>query len=81
MCAKVQLISKPLFGILNSSKKQTKKFDLTTTYVTSGRLVFVPFLEEFEDTKRHFCFDYEENFQLWAKVGLNTKCSTHRISS
>ena len=27
---KGQLISKGLFGILNSSKKQTKKFDITT---------------------------------------------------
>ena len=27
---KGQLISKCLFGILNASKKQTKKFDLTT---------------------------------------------------
>ena len=28
--AKGQLISKGIFGILNSSKKQTKQFDLTT---------------------------------------------------
>ena len=52
--AKGQLISKGLFGILDSSKKRTKKFDLATMYDTSGRLVFVRFLEEFEDTKRHF---------------------------
>jgi hypothetical protein len=28
--SKGQLITKCLFGVLNSSKKQTKKFDLTT---------------------------------------------------
>ena len=33
--SKGQLISKGLFGILNSSKKRTKKFNLTTTD-TSG---------------------------------------------
>ena len=43
---KGQLISKGLFGILNYSKKQTKKFNLTTTYDTSGRFVFVRFLEK-----------------------------------
>ena len=51
---KGQLISKGLFGILNYSKKQTKKFNLTTTYDTSGRLVFVHFFEEFEDAKKIF---------------------------
>ena len=30
ICTKGQLISKGLFGILNSSKKQTKTFDFTT---------------------------------------------------
>ena len=30
LIVKGQLISKGLFGILNSSKKRTKKFDLTT---------------------------------------------------
>ena len=58
--AKGQIISKRLFGILNSSKKWTKKIDLTTMYDTSGRLVFVCFLEEFEDKKRHF----EKNWTL-----------------
>ena len=48
--AKGQLISKGLFGILDSSKKQMKKFKLTT----HGQLVFVRFLEEFEDTKKTF---------------------------
>ena len=51
--SKGQLISKGLFGILNSSKKRTKKFDLIM-YYTSGRLVFIRFLEEFEDTKKTF---------------------------
>ena len=47
---KGQLISKGLFGILNSSKEQTKKIDLTTMIT----LVFVRFLEEFEDTRNTF---------------------------
>ena len=51
--SKGQLISKGLFAILNSSKKRTNKFDLNY-YDTSGRLVFVRFLEEFEDTKKTF---------------------------
>ena len=55
-CCKIkgQLISKGLFGILNSPKKRTKQFDLTTTYDTLGRLVFVRFLGEFEDIKKTF---------------------------
>ena len=53
MC-KGQLISKGLFGILNSSKKRTKKFDLTTYYDTSVRLVFVRFFGEFKTPKSPF---------------------------
>ena len=45
---KGQLISKGLFGILNSSKKRTKKFDLTIPQV------YVGFLKEFEGTKKTF---------------------------
>ena len=41
---KGHLISKGLFGILNSPKKQTKKFDF----------VFIRFLGEMEDTKKTF---------------------------
>jgi len=40
---KGQLISKGLFGILNSPKKRTKKFDFTTMIHTSDRLSFVRF--------------------------------------
>ena len=40
--AKGQLIPKGLVGILNSSKKRTKKFDIQF-YDTSGRFVFVRF--------------------------------------
>ena len=47
---KVQLISKGLFGILDSSKKTNEKIRLSY-YDTSGRLVFIRFWEEFEDTK------------------------------
>ena len=39
--AKGQLISKRLYGILNSSKKRTKKFDITTMIHISGRISFV----------------------------------------
>ena len=51
--AKGQLISRRLFGILNSSKKTNEKIRLHN-YDTSGRLVSVRFLEEFEDTKKTF---------------------------
>ena len=51
--SKGQIISKVLFGIINSPKKTNKKNRLNY-YDTSGRLVFVPFLEEFEDTKKTF---------------------------
>ena len=49
---KGQLISKGLFGILNSSKTNAK--NQLNYYDTSGRLFFVRFLEEFEDTKKTF---------------------------
>ena len=50
---KGQLISKGLVGILNSSKKRTKKFDLQY-YDTSGQLVFILFLEELKTPKSPF---------------------------
>ena len=50
---KGQLISKGLFGILNSTKKRTKKFDFTTMIPQVDLFSFV-FLEEFEDTKKTF---------------------------
>ena len=49
--AKGQLISKGLFGILNSSKNEKIWLNY---YDTLGRLVFVRFLEEFEDNKTTF---------------------------
>ena len=39
--AKGQLISKCLFGIFNSPKEGMKKFNFTTNYGTSSRIVFV----------------------------------------
>ena len=48
-CAKGQMISKCFLVSADSSKKQTKEFDLLP-----WRLVFVHFLEESEDTKKHF---------------------------
>ena len=51
---KGQLISKGLFWHPQFSRKTNKRFDFTTTYDTSGWLVFVSFLGEIEDTKKHF---------------------------
>ena len=51
--AKGQLISKGLFGILNSSKNRTQKFDLTTMIPQVDLFSFV-FLKDFEDTKKTF---------------------------
>ena len=51
--SKGQLISKGLVGILNSSKKWTKKFNLQY-YDTSGWLVFIRFLEELKTPKSPF---------------------------
>ena len=48
---KGQIISKGLFGSVNSPKKRTKKFDLTTMI---PRLVFVCFLGEIEAIKKTF---------------------------
>ena len=50
---KGQLISKCLFGIFNSPKKRTKKFDFNTYYGTSSQIVFVHF-GRIEDTKKTF---------------------------
>ena len=50
---KGQIISKELFGILNSPKNQTKTIRLYYND-TSGRLVFVRFLEEIEGIKKPF---------------------------
>ena len=49
---KGQLISKGLLGILNSSEKRMKKFDLTT--MVPCQIGFIRFLEEFKTPKRHF---------------------------
>ena len=55
IATKGQLISKELFGILESRFFQKKNQDIQINYYdTSGRLVFVRFFEEFEDTKKTF---------------------------
>ena len=59
LLVKGQLISKELVGILNSSIKRIKKFNLQY-YDTSGRLVFVRFLEELKTPKSPF----ENNWPL-----------------
>ena len=61
---KGQSISKANSLVVNSSKKRTNEFVFTTM-----RSVFVHFLEEIEDTKKHFeitrplcsCCDEDEN--------------------
>ena len=50
---KGQIISKANYGILNSSKKRTNKFDFTTVISQVNLFLFV-FLEEIEDTKETF---------------------------
>ena len=51
--AKGQLISKGPFGILNSPKKRTKKFDFTTMIPQVDLFSFV-FWEKLKTPKRHF---------------------------
>ena len=48
-----QLISKGLCGILGFFQKLNETIRLDY-YDTSGRLFFVPFLQEFEDSKKTF---------------------------
>ena len=50
---KGQLISKGRFGILNSPKKRTKKFDFTTMIPQVDLFSFV-FWEKLKTPKRHF---------------------------
>ena len=50
---KGQLILKGLFGVFNFLQKTNKRIILYY-YETSGRFVFVHFLEEIEDTKKTF---------------------------
>ena len=49
---KGQLISEGLFDILNSPKKTNQTIRIY--YDASGRLVFICFLGEIEDTKKNF---------------------------
>ena len=50
--SKGQLISKCLFGIFNSPKKQTEKFDFSTMVPQVD--CFRPFFGRIEDTKKTF---------------------------
>ena len=65
---KGHLISKGLFGILNSPKKQTKKFDFTTIIPQVNLFSFI-FWEKLKTPKRHFKVNcplelYLENFKV-----------------
>ena len=51
--SKGHLISKGLFGILNSSKKWTKKFDLTNMIPQVDLFLFI-FWKNLKTPKRHF---------------------------
>ena len=53
-CSKGQKKSKWFFQVDVSSKKQTNRFYILYYYETSGRLVFVCFLDEIEDTNKTF---------------------------
>jgi hypothetical protein len=76
--AKSQLISKCLFGIFNSPKKRTKKFDFTKYYGTSTRIVFVHFLGELKTSKIHF----EINWPLvWTWIYLLAWSQCHKSLS
>ena len=55
-----QLISKGLFGILNSSKKGTKKFNLTTRIPQVDLFSFV-FWKNLKTSKRHFVINSPVN--------------------
>ena len=52
--SKGQLISKGLFTILNSFKKETKKFDFTIYHDTSGWIVLFYFFGRIKDIKKIF---------------------------
>ena len=54
---------KPRFLAEVSSEKRTNKFDFT-----SCRLVFVRFLEEIVDTKRHFEINWHLTFYRWSEI-------------
>ena len=53
VCTKGQLISKGHFGILNSPKKRTKKFDFNTMIPQVDLFSFV-FWKKLKTPKRHF---------------------------
>ena len=53
LCINGQTKSKWIFSSDVSSKKRTNEFDFTIM-ISSGRLVFVRFLEEIDDPKNHF---------------------------
>ena len=65
--AKGQIISKCLFGVFNFFQKMNKQI-LLYYYETSGRLVFVRFLEEVEDTKK--TFRNYLTFSKWRFIGF-----------
>ena len=67
--AKGQLISKGIFCILNSSKKWTKKFDLTTMIPQFDFFSFV-FWKKVKTPKRHF----EINWPLSRQQVLRAYC-------
>ena len=54
---KGQLISKCLFGVINSSKKRMKTIRFEETIVVKSSF-FVSFLEELKISKRHYEFKW-----------------------
>ena len=51
---KGQIISKGHFGVFNSSKKQTKIFDFTTTMIPQVDFFSFVFWEKLKTPKKHF---------------------------
>ena len=69
---KGQLISKCLFGVLNSSKKQTKTIRPWGIIVVESNFL-VRFLEEFKTPKRHFEINWPLPYYVSMSVCGNTK--------
>ena len=69
MFSKGQLISKRVFGVVNSSKKPEKNCPNSIWYDSSGQIVFVRFLKELRVPKSPF----EINWPLPYKMSLKTQ--------
>ena len=69
-----QLISKGLFGILNSSKKGTKKFNLATRIPQVDLFSFV-FWKNLKTSKRHFEINSPVNIKTLLVCNMKLQCT------